>query len=91
MLSQVTVVLPDRSPPSLTHRCADLGADVVLFGETLEDVINYAKKANRDENQILLRFFVFYYYNVILIIIIMSFWLHIMCLRVIIYASHKCL
>ncbi|CAH0728498.1 unnamed protein product, partial [Brenthis ino] len=50
----VTVILPDRTPPSLTHRCADLGADVVLFGETLEDVINYAKKANRDENQTLL-------------------------------------
>ncbi|CAH2094550.1 unnamed protein product [Euphydryas editha] len=51
----VTVVLPDRTPPSQSQHCAELGADVILFGDTLEDTMNYAKKANRDGSQILLR------------------------------------
>ncbi|XP_045776865.1 L-threonine ammonia-lyase-like isoform X1 [Maniola jurtina] len=50
----VTVVLPERSPPSQAQRCAELGADVVLYGDTLEDTVNYAKKVNRDGKHILL-------------------------------------
>lgn len=51
------MVLPEQSPPSLTHRCADLGTDVVLYGETLADAVHYASKANHNGNQILLRCF----------------------------------
>lgn len=56
MHDKVTVVLPEGSPPSQTQRCAELGADVVLYGDTLEDTVNYAKKVNRDGKHILLRF-----------------------------------
>lgn len=52
------MVLPDCTPPSQSQRCTELGADVVLFGDTLEDTINYAKNANRDGRQILLRFLI---------------------------------
>ncbi|XP_047536694.1 L-threonine ammonia-lyase-like [Vanessa atalanta] len=51
----VTVVLPEHCPPSQSQRCAELGADVVMLGETFEDTVNYAKKANREERQIILR------------------------------------
>ncbi|XP_039757874.1 L-threonine ammonia-lyase-like [Pararge aegeria] len=50
----VTVVLPDRSPPSQMQRCAELGADVVIYGDTLEDTINYTKKVNRDGKHMML-------------------------------------
>ncbi|XP_052744021.1 L-threonine ammonia-lyase [Bicyclus anynana] len=50
----VTVVLPERCPPSQTQRCAELGADVVLYGDTLEDTVSYTKKVNRDGKHILL-------------------------------------
>ncbi|XP_046971623.1 L-threonine ammonia-lyase-like isoform X1 [Vanessa cardui] len=51
----VTVVLPEHCPPSQSQRCAELGADVVMLGETFEDTVNYAKKANREDRQIILR------------------------------------
>ncbi|XP_050354429.1 L-threonine ammonia-lyase-like isoform X2 [Nymphalis io] len=51
----VTVVLPEHCPPSQSQRCAELGADVVMVGETFEDTVNYAKKSNREERQIILR------------------------------------
>nr|XP_026494364.1 uncharacterized protein LOC113399437 [Vanessa tameamea] len=51
----ITVVLPEHCPPSQSQRCAEMGADVVMLGETFEDTVNYAKKANREERQIILR------------------------------------
>ncbi|XP_013135515.1 PREDICTED: L-threonine ammonia-lyase-like [Papilio polytes] len=51
---QVTVVLPDRTPPALAQRCSELNADVVICGETLEDATNYAKKVHMETGQFLL-------------------------------------
>ncbi|XP_028176540.1 uncharacterized protein LOC114364549 [Ostrinia furnacalis] len=50
----VTVVLPDRTPPAQAQRCAELGADVVLCGETCDDAATYARKVHHDSRQILL-------------------------------------
>ncbi|KAG6455484.1 hypothetical protein O3G_MSEX009221 [Manduca sexta] len=50
----VTVVLPDRTSPSLAQRCSELGADVVLCGECVDEAIAYAKKVHQDTRQILL-------------------------------------
>ncbi|XP_068619364.1 L-threonine ammonia-lyase-like, partial [Battus philenor] len=51
---QVTVVLPDRTPPAMAQRCSELNADVVICGETLEDSTNYAKKVHMETGQVLL-------------------------------------
>ncbi|XP_026743292.1 uncharacterized protein LOC113504970 [Trichoplusia ni] len=48
----VTVVLPERTPPAHAQRCSELGADVVLCGDSLDDAITYAKKVHRDSRQI---------------------------------------
>ncbi|KAI5633022.1 pyridoxal-phosphate dependent enzyme domain-containing protein [Phthorimaea operculella] len=45
----VTVVLPDRTPPAVAQRCSEFGADVVLVGETLEDVATYTRKVYDDD------------------------------------------
>ncbi|KAJ8723855.1 hypothetical protein PYW07_007835 [Mythimna separata] len=50
----VTVVMPERTPPAHAQRCSELGADVVLCGESLEDAIKYARKVHHDTKQILL-------------------------------------
>ncbi|XP_047033517.1 uncharacterized protein LOC124640004 [Helicoverpa zea] len=50
----VTVVMPERTPPALAQRCSELGANVLLCGETLDDVMAYTKKVHRDNRQILL-------------------------------------
>ncbi|XP_072929807.1 L-threonine ammonia-lyase-like [Epargyreus clarus] len=50
----VIVALPDCSPPVLAQRCSELGADVVLCGDTFDDAYNYAKKVHRDTKQIIL-------------------------------------
>ncbi|KAJ2953374.1 hypothetical protein O0L34_g964 [Tuta absoluta] len=46
----VTVVLPDRTPPAVAQRCSEFGADVVLVGETLEDVATYTRKVYGDKS-----------------------------------------
>lgn len=51
----VTVVMPERTPPALAQRCSELGANVLLCGETLDDVMAYTKKVHRDNRQILLK------------------------------------
>lgn len=53
-MTQVTVVMPERTPPAHAQRCSELGADVVLCGDTLADVAKYARKARLESNQILL-------------------------------------
>ncbi|CAG4957490.1 unnamed protein product [Colias eurytheme] len=50
----VTVVLPNRAPPAHAQRCSELGADVVLYGENVDDAYAYAKKVIRDSHQVLL-------------------------------------
>ncbi|CAD0203965.1 unnamed protein product [Chrysodeixis includens] len=50
--SQVTVVLPERTPPAHAQRCSELGADVVLCGDSIDDAISYAKKAHKESQQI---------------------------------------
>ncbi|XP_075983189.1 uncharacterized protein LOC142981277 [Anticarsia gemmatalis] len=50
----VTVVLPDRTPPSLAQRCSELCADVVLCGDTLEDTLTYVAKVQEDSKRIVL-------------------------------------
>ncbi|CAB3249277.1 unnamed protein product [Arctia plantaginis] len=50
----VTVVLPENTPPSHAQRCSELGADVVLVGDTLQDSTFYAKKVLRDSHQLLI-------------------------------------
>lgn len=51
---QVTVVMPELTPPAHAQRCSELGADVVLCGSSLADAVKYARKVQQDTNQILL-------------------------------------
>ncbi|XP_041969464.1 L-threonine ammonia-lyase-like isoform X2 [Aricia agestis] len=50
----VTVVMPERTPSASSQRCAELGADVILYGESTDDVIQYATKINSDFNHYLI-------------------------------------
>ncbi|XP_060805109.1 L-threonine ammonia-lyase [Amyelois transitella] len=50
----VTVVLPERTPPAQAQRYSELGADVMLCGENIDDSISYAKKIVHDSKQLLI-------------------------------------
>ncbi|XP_022817783.1 uncharacterized protein LOC111350432 [Spodoptera litura] len=50
----VTVVMPERTPPAHAQRCSELGADVVLCGDNLDDAISYAKKIHQEGHQTIL-------------------------------------
>ncbi|XP_063538963.1 L-threonine ammonia-lyase-like [Cydia strobilella] len=51
----VMVVLPERTPPALVHRCSELGADVVMYGENVQDATNYAQKVADESHRIIMR------------------------------------
>ncbi|CAK1550489.1 unnamed protein product [Leptosia nina] len=51
---KVTVVLPERVSPAQAHRCTELGADVIIHGDNIEEAKYYASKAVRDTHQMLL-------------------------------------
>lgn len=53
---QVTVVMPERTPPAHAQRCSELGADVVLCGDNLDDAIAYAKKVHREGHHTILEY-----------------------------------
>lgn len=55
-LLQVTVVLPERTPPAYAQHCSELGADVVLCGNSYEDAYAYAKNVHSDSKQMLIRY-----------------------------------
>ncbi|XP_053613769.1 L-threonine ammonia-lyase-like isoform X2 [Plodia interpunctella] len=50
----VTVVLPDRTPPAQAQRYSELGADVMLCGDHIDDAIGFAKKISQDTKQLLI-------------------------------------
>ncbi|KAM3960464.1 L-threonine ammonia-lyase [Aphomia sociella] len=50
----VTVVLPEKTPPAKAQRCTELGADVVLCGDNIDDAVVYAKKVHRESRQMLI-------------------------------------
>ncbi|GBP85810.1 hypothetical protein EVAR_65874_1 [Eumeta japonica] len=47
----VTVVMPERASPSLAYRCSDLGAKVVVCGDSLEQAVTYANKLYKETEQ----------------------------------------
>lgn len=46
--------MPERTPPAHAQRCSELGADVVLCGDNLDDAIAYAKKVHREGHHTIL-------------------------------------
>lgn len=64
------MVLPERTPPSYAQRCAEFGANVILYGNSLDETITFANKTQEDSGQIILWLLlyeylirpVFYYY-----------------------------
>ncbi|KAI8424951.1 hypothetical protein MSG28_006863 [Choristoneura fumiferana] len=47
----VTVIFPERTSPAQAQRCSELGADVVLYGESVDDATVYAKKVSQESRQ----------------------------------------
>lgn len=55
------MAMPGLSSPALAQRCSELGAKVVVCGDTLGDAVDYAAKVTNDDKQFVLRFILYPY------------------------------
>lgn len=47
--------MPDRTPPNVAQRVSELGADVILCGDTIVDAVNYAEKVQSPSGPVYLK------------------------------------